>query len=74
MWEIYGKYIIGYVIIGFIHFLWRYGVTFRKVVKYNSPPFNRNYRINYGNLILQGFLWPFCIIIRIVEKISLIGV
>lgn len=75
MWETYDNYIIAYVIIGFIHFLWRYGVNIRKIVKYNSMSYNTNYCINWGNLIfMQGFFWPFSLILRIVDKIALIGV
>ena len=76
MLEIYSKYIIGYVVIGLIHFLIRYGITYRKVIKYNktSPPWNK-LKIKWSNLIfIQGLFWPVSIVLRVVEKISTIGV
>lgn len=76
MWEMYGEYIILYCAIGVAHFLIRYGVTLRKVVKHNQSHFSSNQlKIRYNNLIfMQGIFWPVGIVLRIVEKISLIGV
>ena len=70
------EYIIAYTIAGIIHFLIRYGITARAVVKHNkqSPSWNQ-WKVKWSNLILlQGIFWPVSIILRIVEKISLIGV
>lgn len=72
----YGKYIFAYIIVGIIHFLIRYGITARAIVKHNKqvPSWNR-WKVKWSHLIfLQGIFWPIGIMIRIVEKISLIGV
>lgn len=76
MIEEYSKYIIGYIIIGFIHFLIRYGITYRKIIKYNTTSISWDkLKIKWSNLILlQGIFWPMSIIFRIIEKISTIGV
>lgn len=75
MLDMYSKYIVWYIVIGVFHFLVRYGVTFRIITKYNKFPFNYNLRVKWGNLIfLQGIFWPIGFILRIVEKISKIGV
>lgn len=75
MWEMYGKYIIGYAIIGIVHFLLCYGVTFRAVVKFNRKSITRKLHIKWGELIfLDGVFWPIGIVMNIVKIISLIGV
>ena len=75
MFAEYSNYIIIYVIIGFVHFLWRYGATIRKIIKYNSPPYNMNLHIVWSHLIfVEGFFWPVGLILRIVRKIAMIGV
>lgn len=75
MLDMYGKYIVWYSAIGVIHFLVRYGVTFRTITKYNKFLFDHNLKVKWGKLIfLQGIFWPIGFILRIVEKISKIGV
>lgn len=75
MLDMYSEYIIWYVVLGIVHFLWCYGVTVRKITIYNSFPYNKNYRIVWWHLILvEGFFWPIGLILRIVRKISTIGV
>lgn len=70
------EYVVAYTIAGTIHFLIRYGITIRAVVKHNKQSFSWNqWKVKWSNLIfLQGLFWPVGIILRIVEKISLIGV
>lgn len=76
MLEEYSEYIVVYIISGIIHFLIRYGITARAVVKHNKTHNSLNQvKIKWSNLIfMQGIFWPIGIIFRIVEKISLIGV
>lgn len=75
MLDMYSNYIIAYIIIGIVHFLWQYGVCIRKITKYNSFPYNKNYHIVWWYLIfVEGFFWPIGLILRIVRKISTIGV
>lgn len=70
------EYVIAYTIAGIIHFLIRYGITTRSVVKHNKQSSLRNqWKVKWSNLIfLQGLFWPIGLILRIVRKISTIGV
>lgn len=76
MLEEYSEYIVVYIITGIIHFLIRYGITVRAVVKHNKTHNSFNQvKIKWSNLIfMQGIFWPIGVILRIIEKISLIGV
>lgn len=74
MFEEYGKYIIIYIIISIFYFLINYGITVRKVVKYNKQPFLDKQKVNLVGLFLQSVFWPFTLILTIITKISLIGV
>lgn len=81
MWETYGKYIIWYVIIGFVHFLWCYGATFRIIIKYNDyKETSFAYEklpadVKWSELIwLKGVFWPIGFVMDIVKFISTIGV
>lgn len=81
MWETYGNYIIGYTIIGFVHFLICYGITVR-VIKENIKnslktkfSIGTKISINWSELIiLKGIFWPIGIVMEIVKIISTIGV
>lgn len=81
MWETYGKYIIWYVIIGFIYFLCHYRVTFKLIIEYND--YNKTsftYEkipadVKWNKLIwIKGVFWPIGFIMDIVKIISTIGV
>lgn len=75
MLNMYNEYVIWYTVIGIIHFLVRYGITVRTIAKYNKFQYNYNLKVKYGSLIfLQGVFWPIGLILRIVGKISKIGV
>lgn len=81
MWETYGNYIIGYTIIGFVHFLICYGITVRVIQEYSKNPLKTKFpigakiSINWSELILlKGIFWPIGIIMEIVKIISTIGV
>lgn len=74
MFEEYGKYIIIYIIISIFYFLINYGITVRKVVKYNKQSFLDKQKVNLVGLFLQSVFWPFTLILTIITKISLIGV
>lgn len=74
MFEEYGKYIIIYIIISIFYFLINYGITVRKVVKYNKQSFLDKQKVNLVGLFLQSVFWPLTLILTIITKISLIGV
>ena len=75
MWETYGNYVIWYVIIGFVHFLFCYGVTFRNMVKFNKNSIKTKLHIKWGELIfLDGIFWPIRFVMDIIKFISTIGV
>lgn len=68
------KYIVIYIILGFIHFLWCYGLSFREIYKFNKISSNKA-SIKWSELIfLKGIFWPIGFIMDIVKSISLIGV
>lgn len=74
MWEMYSKYIIAYIILGFIHFLWCYGATVRVMTQFNKTS-RRKASIKWGELIfLKGVFWPLGFVMDIVKFISTIGV
>lgn len=75
MWETYGNYIISYVIVGFVYFLFCYGVSFRVMTKFNKNSIKRKMHIKWGELIfLDGIFWPLGVVMEIVKIISTIGV
>lgn len=75
MWETYSEYIIWYIIIGFVHFLWCYGVSVRAMTKINKLSFRTKASINWGHLIfLKGVFWPIGFVMDIIKFISKIGV
>lgn len=69
------EYIIAYAIIGVVHFLICYGITYREIVKFNKTSFRRKARIVWGELIfLKGVLWPLGLVMDVIKIISTIGV
>lgn len=74
MFEEYGKYVIIYIVISIFYFLINYGITVRKVVKYNKQSFLNKQKVNLVGLFLQSVFWPLTLILTIITKISLIGV
>ena len=75
MWEAYSEYIIAYIIAGIVHFLICYGITYRKVFKYNKSSSYNKLKINWGKLIFfKGLFWPISLILDTVKIISTIGV
>ena len=74
MLEEYSEYIIIYIVISIFYFLINYGITVRKVVKYNKQSFLDKQKVNLVGLFLQSAFWPLTLILTIITKISLIGV